>query len=147
MINDETGGPVGANFGRMIVGLQQLDEFEKRVQGVLDHLMAGPMRDKPAGEPLAAGGYGSGFAESEFVQNAIGNVVLQLEDLARQLRAQIEVMRLSVRMAGSKTAETDEGNRAAIARALTETYRSPKGSGDAHPVTTSRGGDSGRGID
>ncbi|MGW0664390.1 hypothetical protein [Streptodolium elevatio] len=123
MINDDLGGPgfngwAGLSSGQMQVSLEQLDAFEKRVRGVLDQLMQGPVGGKPAGDPPTPGGFGTGFAESDFVQHTMSRVVLQLEGLAGQLRAQIEVMALSLKMAGSKTAEADSSNRAEMARAL-----------------------------
>ncbi|WP_436773092.1 hypothetical protein [Yinghuangia sp. YIM S09857] len=150
MINDDVGGTgfnglSGLSAGQMRVSLEQLDAFEKRVLGVLDQLMRGPVGGKPAGEPMAPGGYGTGFAESDFVQRTMGRVIVQLEVLAGQLRAQIEVMALSLRMAGSKTAEADVSNRAEMARALALSRQQQTPAG--HSSSASSGGQPARGID
>ncbi|WTW97409.1 hypothetical protein OG216_30485 [Streptomycetaceae bacterium NBC_01309] len=153
MINDDLGGPglnswAGLSSGQMQVSLEQLDAFEKRVRGVLNQLMLGPVGGKPAGEPLAPGGYGTGFAESDFVQNTMSRVVVQLEGLAGQLRAQIEVMALSLKMAGSKTAEADGSNRAEMARALVQSRQPqtpPARSSSA--ATVANGTQPARGVD
>ncbi|NUU25723.1 MAG: hypothetical protein HOV68_30095 [Streptomycetaceae bacterium] len=126
--NDTDPGPkadpsTGFIAGRMVAGIERLETFELKVQGVIDLLQRGPMRDKPAGEPVRPGAYGNGFVEAVVIQQAMGGVVGHLDRFAKLLNAQIEVLRLSVKMATSETAMADQANRQAMAKALAESER------------------------
>lgn len=110
----------GESTQNIKLSVDHLTEFESTVNKVIEDLRAGFISDKPAGEPLQPGAYGKGFQEAALVDTTLATVVGHLERLSKVLHAQIEAMKLTVRMASDKTQEADETNKAEMARIFQE---------------------------
>jgi len=103
--------PPGGGAG-LRMSLEVLERFEAALGGVLDELVGG---DAPLARSteytIGAADFGHSFAEAPLVGAAVQETATRLRQLLDVLQDQITAMRLSVKVAGANTGDTDDDTR------------------------------------
>lgn len=110
-------GPMSAaTVEQMKMDLASMREFETTILEVLDDLTGGDIAiDDPVAGRLKWDYYGTGFEEAYHIALSSSFMVEEVRKFARMLRAHIEAMALTIRMAGDKTLLADESARSKLA--------------------------------
>lgn len=137
MVTPQSGATAGApgDDARMAADLEAMKSFEREVLAALERLDIEhlPTVDAVPGKFVPAH-FGAGFPEAQMMFAKSVEVTENIRGFARALRAQIEAMALTIRMATDTTAATEEENKRKLAALLQETASLPPLPGTATPV-------------
>ncbi|MCF2528671.1 hypothetical protein [Yinghuangia soli] len=111
---------IGATLGSaamMEMSRPSLEAFEMKVRQVRD-MLESSANNTQLGNLLTNTSFGQGFSEAAAVGNALQAVRTNITTLHEMIVQQLEIMALTIKMAGDKTEESDEANRQKLGQLL-----------------------------